>query len=134
MLTFHALGLALVPTLAGCMPSAGWGTDVTATSLDDDQWKVNVVITKYQNTEDAEKEIVASPTLICRSGESASMLISGGSQWVEVKTTADPVTEAMVFDVMVREFGQLRSQTTLKIQPDQDASTISAMAGAPESN
>ena len=133
MLMIHALGLALVSTLAGCVPSTGWATDVTATSLDDDRWKVNVVITKHQNTEDAEKEIVASPTLICRSGESASMCVSGDRHWVEVKTTEDPATNAMVFDVMVREFGLLRSQTTLKIQPDLDASTTSAMAGDPES-
>ena len=37
MLMIHALGLALVSTLAGCVPSAGWATDVTATSLDDDR-------------------------------------------------------------------------------------------------
>ena len=129
-----ALGLAMLPVLFSCAPPAGWGTDVTATSLKGDQWQVHVVITKHLNAKFSNDQIVSAPTLICRSGESAQIHIGDGNSKsedlisVHVDTAEDPGADEMTFTVMVREGGLLRSRTSLTIQPD-DNTTASAMDG-----
>lgn len=122
-----------LPVLSGCAPPMGWGTEVTATSLQGDQWKVDVVITQHPNRKHAQDRIVSAPTLICRSGETAEMWVGGpdrdqDSIKVHVDTAKDPSTDEMAFTVTIRDGGWLRSRTLLKVQPQEDAPTASATA------
>ncbi|MCH2133009.1 MAG: hypothetical protein MK116_04580 [Phycisphaerales bacterium] len=134
LLTIMTPCLAGLPILASCAAPVGWGTDVTATSLNEDQWKVEVVITKHPNEKHGTDQVVSAPTLICRGGESAEMRIGDGQDdmdlvRVQVDTAKDPATDEMTFMVVVREGGWLRSRTSFKVQPDDAANATTAMAG-----
>ena len=125
---FALLTVAFIPVLNGCSPPVGWGTDLTATSIDGDQWKVEVVITKHYNGHYATSEIISAPTLTCRSGEAAELEVGDGKKnsdliRVKVDTAEDSVNDEMIFTVMVRQHGDLRSLTSFKIKPDAGTET-----------
>ncbi|MBG79489.1 MAG: hypothetical protein CMJ39_02120 [Phycisphaerae bacterium] len=127
-LLFALLSLTLIPILNGCGRPIGYGTDLTATSIDGEQWKVAVVITKYYNGRNARSQIMSAPTLTCRSGEIAQLEVGDGESnqdliHVKVDTAKDPGTDEMIFTVMVRERGDLRSKTSFKVQPDSRTET-----------
>ena len=108
--------LAFLTVLGGCSPPVGWSTDLTATPLEGELWKVEVVVTKHF-------KVISAPTLTCRSGETAEMEVGDGREdrdliRVKVDTAEDPSTDDMIFTVMVRENGLLRSMTSLHVKPE----------------
>ena len=122
------LTLIILTVLGGCSPPVGWSTDLTATPLEGELWKGEVVVTKHFNRDYATSKIVCAPTLTCRSGEAAEMEVGDGREnrdliRVKVDTAEDPSTDDMIFTVMVRENGALTSMTSLHVKPDPSIET-----------